>query len=143
MVYAMFHTIPDMRTSLTDEAIVTFRETPTGVPPAMRSLFYGGEYRGYEVVYPKGGPNMIAPEVLPPAITYTPIPRPEPVAPEPVIEPPVTLLPPEPAAEPAPEPVGEPAPELPKTASPLPVFAIGGLMSLLSGLGLGLWRRRN
>jgi LPXTG-motif cell wall-anchored protein len=39
--------------------------------------------------------------------------------------------------------VGEPAPELPKTASPLPVFAIGGLMSLLSGLGLGLWRRRN
>jgi LPXTG-motif cell wall-anchored protein len=144
VVYAMFHTIPDMRTSLTDEAIVTFRETPAGVPPAIRSLFYGGEHRGYEAVYPKGGPNMIAPEVPQPEITYTPIPRPEPVAaPEPVVEPPVTLLPPEPVAEPAPEPVGEPAPELPKTASPLPLFALGGLTSLLAGVGLGLRRRRN
>ena len=140
IVYAMFHTIPDARTSLTDEAIVTIRETPAGVPPAIRSLFYGGEHRGYEAVYPKGGPNMIAPEVPQPEITYTPIPRPEPIAaPEPVIEPPVTLLPPEPVAEP----VGEPAPELPKTASPLPLFAFGGLTSLLAGIGLGLRRRRN
>jgi LPXTG-motif cell wall-anchored protein len=143
IVYAMFHTIPDVRSSLTDDAIVTFRETPAGVPPAMRSLFYGGEYWGYEVVYPKGEPNLIAPEVRQPAITYSPIPRPEPVAapaPEPVLEPPVALLPPEPAAEP----VGEPAPpELPKTASPLPLFAIGGLASILTGVGLGLRRRRN
>jgi LPXTG-motif cell wall-anchored protein len=143
IVYGMFHTIPDMRTSLTDEAVVTFRETPAGVPPAMRSLFYGGEYRGYEVVYPKGGPNMIAPEVRQPEITYTPIAPPEPVAapaPEPVVEPPVTLLPPEPAAEP----VGEPAaPVLPKTASPLPFLAAGGLTSLLAGIVLALRRRSN
>lgn len=138
IVYAMFHTIPDIRASLTDEAIVTFRETPVGVPPAMRSLFYGGEYWGYEVVYPKGGPNMIAPNVVQPEITYSPIPRPEPVAaPEPVIEQAIEPLAP---AEPPPaEPVG--APELPKTASPLPFFAAGGLLSLLAGLRL--LRRRN
>jgi LPXTG-motif cell wall-anchored protein len=140
IVYAMFHTIPDMRTSLTDEAIVTFRETPVGVAPAMRSLFYGGEYRGYEVVYPKGEPNMIAPEVRQPEITYSPIP--EPIAapapePTPVIEPAIEPL------APAAEPVGEPAPELPRTASPLPFFAVGGLTSLLAGLGLALRRRGN
>jgi hypothetical protein len=55
IVYAMFHTIADSRTALTDEAMVTFRETPEGVAPAVKSLFYGGEYRGYEFVYPKGG----------------------------------------------------------------------------------------
>src|SRR5512144_3044353 len=59
IVYAMFHTIPDIRSSVTDDPAVTFRETPAGVPLAMRSLFYGGEYSGYEFVYPRGGPNMI------------------------------------------------------------------------------------
>jgi hypothetical protein len=140
IVYGMFHTIPDLRTSLTDEAIVTFRETPAGVPPAMRSLFYGGEYRGYEVVYPKGGPNVIAPEVWQPEIRYTiePIAAPEP-QPEPVIEPAVEPL--APVEPPVAEPVGEPAPELPRTASPLPFLAAGGLATLLAGLGLR--RRRN
>jgi hypothetical protein len=140
IVYAMFHTIPDARTSVTDEAIVTFRETPVGVPPAVRSLFYGGEHLGYEAVYPDGGPNMIAPWVPLPEITYTITPA------EPVIEKPVAPLPfePEVALEPAipvaePEAVGEPAPELPHTASPLPFFATGGLLSLLAGLAL--WRR--
>src|SRR5512145_3075122 len=30
IVYAMFHTIPDSRTSLTEDPVVTFRETPAG-----------------------------------------------------------------------------------------------------------------
>ena len=54
IVYAMFHTIPDSRTSVTEEPVVSFRETPVGVPPAVKSIFYGGEHRGYEFVYPKG-----------------------------------------------------------------------------------------
>ena len=138
IVYAMFHTIPDVRTSVTDEAVVTFRETPVGVPPAVRSLFYGGEYHGYEMVYPDGGPNMIAPWVPLPEITYMPIARSEPEA---VIEPPYTPVEPDVTPEPVaePEPVGEPAPQLPKTASPLPFIATGGLLSLLGGLVL--WRR--
>lgn len=141
VVYAMFHTIPDSRTSLTEDPTVTYRETPAGVPPAVRSLFYGGEYRGYEFVYPKSGPNMI-PEVFPqPEITYSPLPA-EP-APEPVAEPEVERVEPEPVAEQVAEAVPEPAPvELPRTATPLPVAAVGGLASLLAGLGLALLRRR-
>ena len=140
IVYAMFNTIPDSRTKLTPEADVTFLETPAGVPPAVRSLFYGHEYGGYQFVYPKGGPNMI-PEVVPqPEISYT-------VEPMPVIEPPYEPVAPERVAEPAEEPApkfAEPAPaELPRTATPLPLMAIGGLTSLLAGLGLGLLRRRS
>src|SRR6185503_7332816 len=137
-VYAMFNTIADGRTTLTGEAVVTFRETPAGVPPAVRSLFYGGEYHGYEFVYPKGGPNMI-PEVVPqPEITYTTAPMP---AWEPVIEPEVEPV--APVVEAVPEALPEPQPvELPRTASPLPFIAVGGLGSLLAGVGLGLRRRR-
>ena len=138
-VYAMFFTRPDRRVDLTDDPTVTFRETPAGVPPAVRSLFYGGEYRGYEFVYPKGGPIMIATVAPQPEITYIPMP--------------VAAVIPEAVAEPAPEafleqaPVVEPAPEaerveLPRTASPLPFAAAGGLITLLAGLGVGLLRRR-
>ncbi|HEY1304330.1 MAG TPA: hypothetical protein VGF24_12305 [Vicinamibacterales bacterium] len=137
IVYGMFNTIPDFRTVITPDPVVTFRETPAGVPPAMRSVFYGGESLGYEVLYPKGGPNMIAPEVREPEITYTTGPLP---GPEPVIEPPFEPLPPvEPAAHPVDAPA--PAPELPRTASPLPFLAAGGLAAALTGLGL-LRRRR-
>jgi hypothetical protein len=141
IVYAMFHTIPDSRTSLTEDPMVTFRETPAAVPPAVRSLFYGSEYRGYEFVYPKGGPNMV-PEVFPqPEITYAALPA---LVVEPVVEPAVE---PAPAAEPVEEqvaaPLPEPAPvELPRTATPLPLVAVGGLTALLAGLGVGLLRRR-
>ena len=140
IVYAMFHTIPDGRTSLTEEPSVTFRETPAGVPLAVRSLFYGGEYDGYEFVYPKGGPNMVAEIFAQPEITYTRIPAPivEPAI-EPVVEPepaPVAVV------EPAPEFVPEPQPvELPRTATPLPLLVIGGAGALLAGLGLRLRRR--
>jgi len=146
IVYSMFHTIPDSRMSVTEDPVVTFRETPAGVPPAVRSLFYGGEYRGYEFVYPTGGPNMIA-EVRPqPEITYTPYLASS--LPEPVFEPEATpaepVAEPEPAVEPEAEPVPpqEPVEELPRTASPLPLLALGGLTSLVAGVALGLIRRR-
>lgn len=143
-VYAMFNTIQDHRAVLTDEAAVTFRETPVGVPPAVKSLFYGGEYHGYEFVYPRGGPIMIAEAAPAPEIAYIPSPAAEAVveAIEPVAEAAV-----EPAAEPVTEPVAEAAVEpepvaLPRTATPLPLLVVGGLTSLLGALGLGLLRRR-
>ena len=139
IVYAMFHTIPDGRTSLTADPVVTFRETPVGVAPAVRSLFYGGEYRGYEFVYPKGGPNTVPKEFPQPEIVYTAVP--DTPAAEPVIEPAVETLAPEPVVEQAPEPAPVPA-ELPRTASPLPLLVMGGLGSLLAGLGFGRLRRR-
>lgn len=140
IVYAMFNTIPDSRTKLTSDPDVTWLETPAGVPPAVRSLFYGHEYGGYEFVYPKGGPNMIPVIVPQPEISYT-------AEPMPVIEPPFEPAAPEPVAEPAveavPEPVPAPAAELPRTATPVPLIALGGLTSLLIGLGLGVLRRRS
>jgi hypothetical protein len=53
-VYAMFNTIQDHREWVTVDPIVTFRETPAGEPPAIKSLFYGDTHNGYEFVYPKG-----------------------------------------------------------------------------------------
>ena len=144
-VYAMFNTIQDHRAVLTDEAAVTFRETPAGVAPAIKSLFYGGEYHGYEFVYPKGGPNVIG-EIE--SFTWVP-PAAEAVA-ETVVAPveePVAEAVAEPVAEPVAEAAVEPLPEpepvaLPRTASPLPLVMVGGLTSLLGALGLGLLRRR-
>jgi hypothetical protein len=140
IVYATFHTLPEMRTVVTPDPVVTFRETPAGVPAAVKSLFYGGEHSGYEFVYPKGGPIMTA-EVRPqPPITYTPIPA----APAPVDKPeievfvePLEYVPTETLAE-APLPT-----ELPRTASPRLLVAVAGLTSLLAGLGLGVLRRRH
>jgi hypothetical protein len=146
IVYATFHTLPDMRTVVTPDPVVTFRETPARVPAAVKSLFYGGEHRGYEFVYPKGGPIMTAAVRPQPPITYAPIPA----APAPVekreievfVEP-MEYRPAEAPAE-APLPTAElPAEELPRTASPLPLVAFGGLTSLLAGLGLGVLRRRH
>jgi hypothetical protein len=138
-VYAMFHTRPDSRTTTTGEATVSFRETPAGVPAAVKSLFYGGEYHGYEFVYPKGGPIMIAEAPVQPAITYTRIPTPP--IPERVDKPETELF-----VEPlefAQAPEARPVEELPRTASPLPLVALGGLTSLLVGLGFGVLRRRH
>lgn len=137
IVYATFHTLPDSRTTVTSEAVVSFRETPAGVPAAVKSLFYGGEHAGYEFVYPKGGPNV---EIHPqPAITFTRIPA----AANPVVsdKPEFEVF-----VEPlefqqvAATPLNRE--ELPRTATPLPLIATGGLTSLLLGLGIGILRRR-
>jgi LPXTG-motif cell wall-anchored protein len=139
IVYAMFHTVADARTAVIEDPTVSFRETPAGVPPAIKSIFYGGEHRGYEFVYPKGGPVMFREVWRQPEITYAPMPS-APVPeraiatsePEIVVETEPLALPPEPT----------PPQELPKTATPLPLVAVGGLTSLLVGLGLGVLRRK-
>ena len=146
IVYAMFHTMPDGRTTVTEDPAVSYRETPTGVPPAIKSIFYGGEHRGYEFVYPKGGPVMFREVWRQPEITYAPMPA-APVlrATEPEPEPtPEIVVETEPLAPPEPPGLPEPTapPELPRTATPLPLFAVGGLTSLLVGLGVGVLRRK-
>lgn len=151
IVYSMFLTRDDWRNKATDDPMVTFRETPAGVPPEVRSLFYGGETRGYEFVYAKAA--MMKPEPTPaqPPVTYTPIPAtavtaaraaaPEP-APEFTVEPGPAFTPEPAVAAPisAEEVPAAPA-EVPRTASPLPLVALGGLLSLLAGLGTTLFGR--
>lgn len=144
VVYSMFFTREDWRTKITDKPTVTFRETPAGVPPAVRSLFYGGERRGYEFVYDRSRMMTAEPALAQPPITYTPIPA---------TAPPAAYAEPAPAAVPGaatPEPAAaEPVPlaaestaaapeEMPTTASPLPLVALGGLLTLLAGVGAGL-----
>jgi hypothetical protein len=142
IVYAMFHTMPDGRTKVTEDPTVSYRETPAGVPPAIKSIFYGGEHRGYEFVYPKGGPVMFREVWRQPEVTYAPMPA------TPVPEGTITAVEPTPEivveTEPMPaeEPTPPPVPELPRTASPLPLIGVGGLTSLLVGLGLGMLRRK-
>src|SRR5215469_15993887 len=46
IVYSQFHTIPDFRTTPSDESTVTFKETNGNAPPPIHSLFYGGERSG-------------------------------------------------------------------------------------------------
>lgn len=148
IVYAMFHTITDSRTTVTEDPVVTFRETPAGVPPAIRSLFYGREHRGYEFVYPKGGPVMGRESPPQGEMPYTPLAV---SAPAPVVEPELEVGEPQVVApvlrafpEAVPLTVTEPAPEeLPRTATSLPLVAAGGFASLVVGLGLGLLRRGN
>lgn len=141
-VFAMFHTLPDSRVNVTRESTVTFRETPAGVPPAVKSLFYGGETSGYEFVYPKSGPDFTAVVIPQPAVTFTP-------APAAVVEERSTRTEAAPEQAPAPEPATAspavtaqaPPAELPHTASPLPLVALGGLASLIMGFGAGIIRR--
>ena len=149
IVYSMFYTRLDWRNKVTDSTTVTFRETPAGMPPAVRSLFYGGESRGYEFVYATG--ELVTKPAVPaqPPVTYTPMPAtaPPPIAAEPApafteAAPAATpaapaLAPEEVAIEEAPAPA-----ELPKTASSLPLIAIGGLFTLLTGLAAGWLRSR-
>ena len=141
IVYAMLHTMPTSRTVVTKESTVTFRETPAGVPPEVKALFYGGEHSGYEFMYPKR--EAVVEEVRPqPPITFAPIAaataveestRTEAAESAPVVE----------SAPAEAEPQAAPAPqaELPKTASPVPLVALGGLASIIVGFGAGLLRK--
>jgi hypothetical protein len=144
IVLATFHAMPDSRTVVTPEPVVSFRETPAGVPVAVKSLFYGGEHSGYEFMYPKGEPIMTAEVRSQPPITYTRIPAaPTPVV-APVEKPEIELFVEPLEYQPAPATEAPPLSEteLPRTASPLPLMGVGGLTSLLLGLGVGVLRRR-
>ena len=138
-VYAMFHTIPDVRAAVTLDPTVTFREVPADVPPPIHSVFYGGETLGYEFMYPNGEPNLTAAAVAQPPVTYSALVVPQVTEPRRDV---VNEAPPEaaPIPELAPEPAVEPV-TLPKTATHLPLVAFGGLVLLGAGIGMALARR--
>ncbi len=150
--------LPNYRLQPTGKSVFTFWETPAGNPPAVRAWFYPGDNYGQEFVYPKSMSTQIAStnqtavptsnaqsteEMKSAQVTSTnekgeeselnqqaytaPAPAPTP-APAP---------PTEVAQAPAPQPQPEPAPsELPKTASPLPLIGLVGLVSLGGFLAL-------
>lgn len=146
--------IPNYRLEPTGETTLTFRERPAGTPEALRAWFYPGDSFGQEFVYPKEEAVRLAEaskEIVPaetieptesnlktvPLVAVTPEKREEPISEAFQITPPPTQE----KLTPAPAPVAE-AKELPKTASPIPLIALFGLISLGLAFGVKLLAKR-
>jgi len=151
-VYATILAIPNYRLTATDKTVITFRERPAGQPEALRAWFYPGRQWGEEFVYPKAKaielakatntpvlftPAAIEPEVIEPiksadepvvvALKEAPVMAIKPTGEE--VEMAEVVTPP-PAEAVAAEPVEVAENTLPKTASPLPLMALFGLLAL-------------
>jgi len=164
-IYATILAIPNYRLQATDKTVMTFRERPVGQPEALRAWFYPGHNWGEEFVYPKAKALAIAkatntivlytPAEIPPEVT-TPIKSAE----EPVVvelkQAPVMAIKPTGEEVQVTEAVTPPPAEvlvaenrapvveqtLPKTASPLPLIGLFGLLALGIALSLRVARER-
>jgi hypothetical protein len=136
--------VPNLRLRPTGKTAFQFWETPAGQPKALRAWFYPGDNFGQEFVYRKTKSIEIAQIVHAPVLAVVaekeaeietaPIVRVDEKGTEmPVAKEEVVVARNEPPAEPvvtaAAEPQAAPA-ELPHTASPYPLMALFGLLSL-------------
>jgi hypothetical protein len=156
-VFTTILAIPNYRLKTTDKTVITFSERPAGQPEALRAWFYPGREWGEEFVYAKSRAVELAKETNQPVLetpielTAAPIdalktapveaidPKGEPVELAKVVEaPPVAAA--EPVAVAAAEPVA--AEHLPKTASPLPLIALIGLLTIGAGFALSAFSKR-
>jgi len=153
IVYATILAIPNYRLRATDKTVMTFRERPAGQPEALRAWFYPGRNWGEEFVYPKAKAIELA-RVTNTPVLFTPVEIPlevaQPIktADEPVVvtlkQAPVLVI--QPTGEevqlaavvtpPPPAEMQETAQTLPSTASPLPLFALFGLLALGGGFAI-------
>jgi hypothetical protein len=154
-VYATILAIPNYRLKATNKTVMTFRERAAGEPEAIRAWFYPGRNWGEEFVYPKQRAIELAkitnlPVLAMPTELATNLTLPVASA----DEPPVIALKTAPieAVKPTGEVVAmtevveappvqtaaaaEPEKSLPKTASPLPLLGLIGLLSLGAGFAL-------
>jgi hypothetical protein len=165
MIYATILAIPNYRLQATDKTVLTFRERPAGQPDALRAWFYPGRNWGEEFVYPKAKAVELAkvtntPVLFTPAEIPLEVTAPIKTADEPVVvqlkQAPVLAI----------KPTGEevelaqvvtPPPaqalvadartrdddqRLPKTASPLPLIGLFGLLLLGGAVTLRFVERR-
>jgi hypothetical protein len=144
--------IPNYRLHATNKTTITFRERPAGQPEALRAWFYPGREWGEEFVYAKPRAIELAKEANEPVLATTieleaaPIealntapveavaPTGEPVELAQVVEPPPAETPVA-AAQPAADP-------LPQTASPLPLIALLGLLTIGAGFAISAFSKR-
>jgi hypothetical protein len=161
-----FLAIPNRRLETTADTVVRFAEVAPGQPQAMRAWFYPGQTVGQEMVYSKKRAQELATtaNVVVPAVddsfydtatvetmktvevTQVSPDRTATTAPattQPATTQPETRTPPPPPVTTAPattEPVrtepARPRDELPDTASPLPLIALFGFVTLALGLAL-------
>jgi len=151
-VYATILAIPNLRLKPTDKTVITFRERPAGQPQALRAWFYPGKMWGEEFVYPKAQAFELAKVgtstvlEMPASVTVEAAKPEEPRFVEELKRAPVTAVKPtgeevEIAQAVTPPPAAETlvtpsAPTLAKTASPLPLIALLGLLALGGALML-------
>jgi len=147
--------IPDYRVQVTGRSHFVMWETPEGSAKALKAWFYPGDNFGQEFPYPK----QLTVIAQASTSTYVPPPPAAPAPVEPTVQPqasaqespasqqPVEIAQNSPPPPPTPSAAPEPPPEspvtstpaqLPKTASPYPMFGFTGL--LLLGVG-GLLRQ--
>ena len=145
-VYATILAIPNYRLKATDKTVITFSERPAGQPEALRAWFYPGRNWGEEFVYPKAKAIELAKGAKTPVLFTTaeiPAEVTEPVkkVDEPVVvqlkQAPVMAVKPTgdevqvaEVVTPPPAQVEVAENTLPKTASPLPLIGLLGLLSL-------------
>lgn len=142
-VFTTILAIPNYRLRATGKTVITFRERPAGQPEALKAWFYPGMNWGEQFVYAKPRAIELAKEANEPVLA-TPI--------ELAAAPVETLkTAPVEAVAPTGEPVEmaqlvEPPPlaaaPLPKTASPLPLIGLIGLLTLGAGFALSVVSKR-
>jgi hypothetical protein len=160
VVYATVLAIPNYRLRATSKTVLTFRETPPGQPDVLRAWFYPGKNFGEEFVYPKERAIELA-KVTNSPVLYTSAEIPAEVeapitsAEEPVVvqlkQAPVQAVQPTGeeveiaqvvTAPPAEALVATNDTQLPKTASPMPLIGLLGLLALGAAFSLKLVRAR-
>jgi hypothetical protein len=141
--------IPNYRLEPTGETVIEFHERPGTQPQALRAWFYPGDNFGHEFAYPEKRALQLAEasnEIVPaetaaptaetlksvPLVAATPSQKEEPIAQ--AIQ--TTPLPEKTA------PAVAQAKELPKTASPVPLIGLLGLVSVGLAFGLRLLVKR-
>jgi hypothetical protein len=156
-VYATILAIPNYRLKATDKTVITFRERAAGEPEAIRAWFYPGNSWGQEFVYPKKRaielakttnlPVLAMPTELETNLTLPVTSLDEPpvialkAAPIEAVKPtgevvPIAEVVEAPPVQTAAVQTPEPEKSLPKTASPLPLLGLIGIVSLGAGLAL-------
>jgi hypothetical protein len=147
-VFTTILAIPNYRLKTTDKTVITFRERPAGEPEALRAWFYPGREWGEEFVYAKSRAITLAKEANEPVLATpmelaaAPVEALE-TAPVEAVAP--TGDPVELAQVVEPPPVATAAAEvdpLPKTASPLSLIAVLGLLMLGAGFALSAFSKR-
>lgn len=74
-IYATVMTISDERAIPSNDPVVTFAETPTGTPEAIKAWFYPGERIGDEFIYPKAQALRIAQATHQPVLSSPSVPQ--------------------------------------------------------------------
>jgi hypothetical protein len=163
-VYATILAIPNFRLQSTDKTVMTFRERAAGSPEAIRAWFYPGNNWGQEFVYPKkraielakvtheavlAMPTELAEQITAPAksadeapvvaLKEAPVTAVKPTGEEVAVAEVVERPPVQTAAVVAPERTKR----MPKTASPLALLELMGLLSLGAGITLSAIRKRS